>query len=67
VSKVGFGNTGSSSLYSHIMDMEMEGRLNEMIEHLLASQEKTNAKIEARLERIETATHSTRSDLERAI
>jgi hypothetical protein len=30
--------------------MEMEGRLQEMLEHLLASQEKTNARIEARLE-----------------
>jgi hypothetical protein len=34
-----------------------------MMERLLASQEKANAKIEALLERMETAMHSMRSDI----
>jgi hypothetical protein len=60
------------------MEKEMEGSLQQIMEHLLANQEKTNAekkvgeaemetKIGARLERMEAAMHFVRSDIERTV
>jgi hypothetical protein len=47
--------------------MEIERRLQEIMERLFDSQEKMNAKIEARRERMEAEMHCIRSDLERTI